>query len=200
MARTREFDVGEAVTRATHLFWHQGYEATSMRELAERLGVGQGSLYAAFGSKDGLYRAALEHYRDTVAAVPAHAAGSGGSDGGGDVRAMVRAVLLDRVRVAAEGGQGCLLVDAAAERLPGDPATGALVRDATAAIREALTRILTAAARRGEIPAGRDPAALAGFLVTFLNGLLISSKVTPDPEALAADIEVALAVLSHPGP
>lgn len=68
MARTREFDTEAAVSRAMELFWTRGYEATSVRDLTGHLGIGQGSLYAAFGDKDGLYRAALEHYRTTLAA------------------------------------------------------------------------------------------------------------------------------------
>ncbi len=68
MARTREFDTEAAVSRAMELFWLRGYEATSVRDLTQHLGIGQGSLYAAFGGKDGLYRAALEHYRTTLAA------------------------------------------------------------------------------------------------------------------------------------
>ncbi len=56
MARTREFDTEGAVSRAMELFWTRGYEATSVRDLTRHLGIGQGSLYAAFGDKDGLYR------------------------------------------------------------------------------------------------------------------------------------------------
>ncbi len=109
---------------------------------------------------------------------------------------MLRAMLLERVRIASGGGgRGCLLVNAAAERLPGDAATGRFVRDAMAASTAALTGLLAAAAARGEISTAREPAALAGFLVTFLNGLLVSGKVTPDERVLAGHVEVALAVL-----
>ncbi|HWS36154.1 MAG TPA: helix-turn-helix domain-containing protein [Actinoplanes sp.] len=191
MARSREFDTGQAVEQAMELFWERGYEATSVRHLTERLGVGQGSLYAAFGSKDGLYRAALERYRDGMAATaPAELTA------GGDVRTVLRAMLLERVRIAAGGGgRGCLLVNAAAERLPGDAATGRFVRDAMTASAGALTDLLTAAAGRGEIGTRHDPAELAGFLVTFLNGLLITGKVVPDERVLAGHLEIALSIL-----
>lgn len=69
MARTRGFDTEVAVSRAMELFWMRGYEATSLRDLTQHLGIGQGSLYAAFGDKQGLYRAALEHYRANPVAV-----------------------------------------------------------------------------------------------------------------------------------
>lgn len=191
MARLREFDTERAVQQAMDLFWERGFEATSVRHLTERLGVGQGSLYAAFGSKEGLYRAALERYRDDMAATALAELGAGG-----DVRVVLRAMLLERVRIAAGGGgRGCLFVNAAAERLPGDAATGRFVRDAMAASTAALTDLLTAAVARGEISGVREPAALAGFLVTFLNGLLISSKVIPDERVLAGHLDVALSIL-----
>ncbi|MFI7003044.1 TetR family transcriptional regulator C-terminal domain-containing protein [Nocardia sp. NPDC050175] len=52
------------------------------------------------------------------------------------------------------------------------------------ASRDALTEVLRVAIARGEIAAQHDPHTLAAFLVTFLNGLLVSSKITPDVHAL----------------
>lgn len=191
MARTREFDTEAAVSRAMELFWTRGYEATSLRDLTSRLGIGQGSLYAAFGDKDGLYRAALEHYRTTLAAVALHDLAEGK-----DARSAIRAMLVERVRIAVgNGGQGCLAVNAACERLPEDPSIRRVIRDMQDASRRALTEVLSAAAERGEVAARHDPGTLAAFLVTFLNGLLVSSKITPDARALEPLVEVALTAL-----
>ncbi|MGI5158557.1 TetR/AcrR family transcriptional regulator [Microbispora sp. CA-102843] len=191
MARTREFDTEAAVSRAMELFWTRGYEATSVRDLAQHLGIGQGSLYAAFGDKDGLYRAALEHYRTTLAA-----AALCSLEEGADARAAIRTLLTERIRIAVRsGGQGCLAVNAVCERLPQDAATRRTVRDMQDASREALTEVLRAAMERGEIAARHDPHTVAAFLVTFLNGLLVSSKVTPDASALEPLVEVALTAL-----
>src|SRR3954468_1963795 len=62
MARPREFDTDQAVDRAMDLFWSRGYAATSLQDLTAVLGIGSGSLYAAFGSKEQLYARALERY------------------------------------------------------------------------------------------------------------------------------------------
>ncbi|MDF3288190.1 TetR/AcrR family transcriptional regulator [Streptomyces silvisoli] len=191
MARTREFDTEAAVSRTMELFWVRGYEATSVRDLTRHLGIGQGSLYAAFGDKDGLYRAALEHYRTTFAAAALRSL-----DEGSDARSAIRAMLIERVRIAVElGGRGCLLVNAACERVPEDAATHRTVRDALGASQDALAEVLRVAADRGEISTRHDAHTLAAFLVTFLNGLLVSSKITPDPRALEPLVEVALATL-----
>ncbi|MFF5007272.1 TetR/AcrR family transcriptional regulator [Streptomyces phaeochromogenes] len=191
MARTREFDTEAAVSRAMELFWTRGYEATSVRDLTGHLGIGQGSLYAAFGDKDGLYRAALEHYRTTLAAAALRSL-----DEGADARSAIRTMLVERVRIAVEhDGRGCLLVNSVCERLPGDPATRRTVRDVQDASQRALADVLRVAAERGEISATTDPQTLAAFLVTFLNGLLVSSKITPDVRAMEPLVEVALAAL-----
>src|SRR4051795_7395003 len=71
MARTREFDTDTAVRQSMELFWRRGYEATSIQDLVEATGLGRGSLYAAFGSKDGLYEAALVGYAEQAAAANA---------------------------------------------------------------------------------------------------------------------------------
>ena len=55
MARPREFDEGEALDAAMDCFWRDGYEATSVRDLAARMGITGASLYNAFGDKRSLF-------------------------------------------------------------------------------------------------------------------------------------------------
>ena len=63
--RPREFDRVTALAKATRLFWTKGYEATSIADLTDEMGIGTKSLYAAFGSKDELYAEALKYYYTT---------------------------------------------------------------------------------------------------------------------------------------
>jgi len=62
MARPREFDETAVLEAAVQCFWARGYEATSVRDLAESMGITSASLYNAFGDKRSLYRRALDHY------------------------------------------------------------------------------------------------------------------------------------------
>ncbi|MFJ3080438.1 TetR/AcrR family transcriptional regulator [Streptomyces halstedii] len=60
--RPRVFDMEAALEAAMLLFWEQGYEATSLAQLREATGLSSASLYGAFGSKEGLFEKAVEHY------------------------------------------------------------------------------------------------------------------------------------------
>jgi len=60
--RPRSFDKDAALARAMEVFWLKGYEGTSMAELTAAMGIASPSLYAAFGSKEELFRQALDYY------------------------------------------------------------------------------------------------------------------------------------------
>ncbi|AMJ61966.1 TetR/AcrR family transcriptional regulator [Bosea sp. PAMC 26642] len=60
--RPRRFDPDEAVATAQHLFHARGYDAVSVADLTQALGINPPSFYAAFGSKAGLYARILARY------------------------------------------------------------------------------------------------------------------------------------------
>lgn len=62
LARHKEFDQEIVINKAIALFRLKAYEATSIEDLVQHLGIGRGSLYDVFGSKHQLYLLALEHY------------------------------------------------------------------------------------------------------------------------------------------
>jgi TetR/AcrR family transcriptional repressor of nem operon len=192
MARTREFDTAAVVERAMHLFWARGYAATSIEALSTELGLGRQSLYGAFGSKEGLYQAALVHYRATMASEMLATLQEPG-----DIRDAVRAMFAGRLSLATANPErlGCLMVNATAERVPGDPETTRVAGDLMVEGRRALTDALSAAVAAGQISPRRSPEAIARFLMTLMNGLLISAKLEPDRDALATVVELALEVL-----
>jgi AcrR family transcriptional regulator len=68
MGRPREFNVGAALASAQDLFWSCGFSGSSLSDLERVTGVSRPSLYGAFGSKEELFAAALNHYIDTFIA------------------------------------------------------------------------------------------------------------------------------------
>src|SRR6202007_2111067 len=62
VGRPREFDTDKALDEAMEVFWRHGYEGATIAELTGAMGINPPSLYAAFGSKEGLLKAALDRY------------------------------------------------------------------------------------------------------------------------------------------
>lgn len=62
MSRTTLYNRQEALDRAIHLFWQKGFHATSLKDIEQALDMRPGSIYTAFGNKDGLFQEALDHY------------------------------------------------------------------------------------------------------------------------------------------
>lgn len=121
MARPRDFDLDAAIDTATALFWRRGYAATSVRELCESMQLLPGSFYAAFGSKEGCFRAALTRYLETqgLPRVPSEEA----------IRRWLEVIVAPKRR-----GLGCLLVNSAVELTSLDEESSAFVRSRLAAM------------------------------------------------------------------
>jgi TetR/AcrR family transcriptional repressor of nem operon len=192
MARVKEFDPDAVLQRALELFWQRGYEATSMADLVEHLGIGRASIYATFGSKRDLYLRALERYLESQRPNPIEELSQPGP-----VLPAVRALVR---RYAAESandreGRGCMVVNAAVERVPEDRQVTRRVQASWDAIEVALTSALTRAQAQGELDASKDPRALARMLLVLLQGMRVVGKGDPPPGRLEDAAEQALALL-----
>jgi AcrR family transcriptional regulator len=64
--RPRNFDEGEALDRATKVFWAKGFDGATIDDLVASMGVCRPSLYATFGDKETLFMRCIEHYGETV--------------------------------------------------------------------------------------------------------------------------------------
>jgi TetR/AcrR family transcriptional repressor of nem operon len=112
LARPREFDLDDAVRDAMHVFWDSGYKGASLPELSGGTGQSMGSLYKAFGDKQGLLLAALDMYM--TSGLKATADLLSGSD---TAKEAVRASLLCHAALSSgdAGRCGCLVVFMATE-------------------------------------------------------------------------------------
>ncbi len=75
MGRPKEFDEAEVLERAVELFWARGYQATSVQDIVDHVGVNRQSLYNEFGGKDALFLAALRRYMERYQAALARYVG-----------------------------------------------------------------------------------------------------------------------------
>ncbi|MGW2744872.1 TetR/AcrR family transcriptional regulator [Streptomyces sp. NPDC001450] len=193
MARTKEFDPDAALQSALELFWRRGYEATSMNDLVEHLGIGRASLYATFGNKHELYLKAFDRYEQAGLARIVHELSQPGP-----ALPAVRAVVRRYADEAAHGElrrSGCLVTNTAAELAPHDPAAARRVERNWDHLETVLRTALVRARAQGELPSDRDPLALSRTLLVLMQGLRVVGKASSDPARVRDAAEQALTLL-----
>lgn len=169
--RPRSFAVDAITERALGVFWERGYEATSLEALVVATGINVSSLYAAFGSKRGLFRAAMERYEHHVgSALEALAAGTSGLD---DVLRFVEWV---RAGISSDAQPpGCLIVNTMVEFATEDAEIGEVTQRYRRRVRRSLQAALTRAERSGEIEQ-RTGAARAVLVQAAMFGALATAR------------------------
>lgn len=191
MARTKTFDETTALDRAMALFWEQGYEATSVRDLAGRAGIGLSSLYNAFGDKRDIYDAALDRYRalerEQFAAI---------LNASESIRPTLAGLFAELIEMLMSGGgRGSFTLNAAIELGGRDAAITARLRAHFDDIVGLLAARLERAQAEGEVPATQSPVELARYLAFGLYSLATMVKIYPDRARLEELAAMTLAVL-----
>ncbi|MGK5058960.1 TetR/AcrR family transcriptional regulator [Janthinobacterium sp. LB2P49] len=176
MGRPRTFDRQAAVEQAMFLFWQQGYESTSLSQLKASLGGGISapSFYAAFGSKEALFREAAQCYLDTYARVTECL-----WDDGLAPRAAVELALRQSAAMQSDAGHppgcmvalGCMSAPTAEHAAVAAPLTQSRART-----RAGFVRCVERGMVSGELSAQMDGQALAAVFDSFLSGVAIQAR------------------------
>ncbi|QND83008.1 AcrR family transcriptional regulator [Chromobacterium vaccinii] len=190
--RPREFDRDQALEKAMRAFWARGYEGTSMANLVDALGIASARIYAAFGSKEALFREAVALYESGQGGFAERAMLQEKT-----VRAAIERMFVDAIETYTQTGQpqGCLVVSAAASgALESDPVIAWLAshrRQRT----QSIIDLLAGALQRGELKPDTDVAALGDFYAVLLHGVSIQARDGVGAERLRAMLVPAMAVL-----
>lgn len=165
MARTRSFDEEQVLSRAMHAFRRHGYARISIRQLEEATGLTSGSLYNAFGDKDGLYRAALAYYVDNfvVGRIKAHAGPKATLDD-------LEELFLTLFRPPMTDGFGCLVSNSAMEF----GSTGSVADEGVTRALDLVDSSIRAVLEREIGPEAAGPA--AGRLALIYQGILLMAR------------------------
>lgn len=185
--RPRAFDRDVVLDAAMQVFWAAGYEAASIPMLTEAMGISAQSLYAAFGSKEALYREALERYRVTIGGFAARAL-----EEEADALAAVERLLRDAATTFArsDGTPGCMIAT---------PSTGAAETELTMLGRElradSIARVEQRLARgiaEGQVRADVDCPAWGRYVGTVVQGMSVQARDGVSMEALLTTAEIAV--------
>ncbi|MPZ40226.1 MAG: TetR family transcriptional regulator [Rhizobiales bacterium] len=192
MPRPREFDETAALDAAIVCFWQRGYEATSVRDLADSMGISGPSLYNSFGNKHDLFAQALERYLDRgmrarvarlESTLPPKQA----------IRRFFEEII-DR-SISDRERRGCLLINSALEVAPHDPELGRMIADRLGEIETFFRRSIKAAQADGSVPRERNAKDAARLLLGVLLGLRVLARAKPERALLEGVARPALALL-----
>jgi len=192
MARPAEFDRNQVLDKAMQAFWDHGYCATSMADLVETTALKPGSIYAAFKSKEGLFLAALDHYGQCSLAAIKQTIEEADTPMAG-IRAFF-AQLSDSIEPP-HAKRSCFLVNTTLEVARDNPAVHERVSHHLNAIEALFRRVLEDAQQRGELPAAKDPRALAAFLMASIAGLRVIAAADSAPERARSVVSQVVALL-----
>ncbi len=192
MARQKEFNKDQVLERAMRLFWRKGYEATSVNDLVNHMGINRGSIYDTFGDKQSLYYAALEHYQQTAGSVAMAPIAESASP-----LMAIRQVFANLVdeAVCDQLRGGCFAVNAAVELAAHDSKIAEHSKGAICGMTVGFQSALARAIEMGELPTDTDTLALARFLVNGVLGIRTLTKMDPDRRMLNDIVKTTLSVL-----
>lgn len=192
MARTKDFDENEVLGKAINIFWHKGYNGTSMQDLVDGLGISRSSLYDTYGDKHTLFIKALERYQH---------------DGSAKVCAIINSgapaketlkTLLEWITGELLGDQkqkGCFMVNAEVEVAPHDEEVSRMVCQNDQQVEDAFYKIIKNGQENGEIVNRQDARALARFTFNTVKGIRVTAKSTCDKAVFDDIIGLAIAAL-----
>lgn len=195
MPRPKEFNPDEALEKAMQVFWHKGYEATSMEDLLTAMNLNRGSLYATFGDKRELFLKAMDLYctsggvgsRISILSQP------------GPAIPLIRQFVESMLEFALSDPQrrGCLIANTAMELAPHQHDIAKKVSGRLQHLEDAFFTLLTRAKREGELGKSKDPRALARVLVTMMQGTIVMIKAGTPADAVTQTAKAALSILEY---
>lgn len=182
----KQFDTDIALERAMETFWVDGYEATSMQALLDRMRINRGSFYDTFSSKRGIFLEALKRYdaRERAAAMQAAKEGRAPKETIGEIFAA-----------AAGSRRGCLLVNSALELAPRDADVAAVVQRAFAETEKFFHTMIEEGQATREINSDLDPEETARELLGLLLGLRVLTRAAAPESVVASLAQRATALL-----
>ncbi len=174
-------------------FWADGYASTSVRDLGDAMGLGQASVYNAFGDKRTLFTQCLDRYLDAnmrsrIARVESTL----------PPRQAIEAFLSEIVERSMESRLGCLLANAALEVAPHDTDIADVVAERMAELESFFRRCVIAGRKDGSISPDADPADAAQLFLTTVMGLRVLARGYPKRAVLEGAVRQALSVLGKP--
>ena len=190
MARPVEFDRETVLDAALLAFWKSGYAACSLQMLVDATGLSRQSIYNTFGDKDGLFLAALDHYRAKVS-IQCETIEASDAD-----QNTLRDFIFNSISVQQNLGPGaCFIVITAFSPQACDAKIKPALDAGAQRVRSALKTFIRNAALRGEFNPQLSPESGAAHLYAVMNGLSALAQTGGSKEHMETALDLSLQTL-----
>ncbi|TFF40736.1 TetR/AcrR family transcriptional regulator [Mucilaginibacter psychrotolerans] len=192
MARTKDFDESEVLKKAVDIFWLKGYNATSMQDLVDGLGISRSSLYDTYGDKHTLFIKALAAYQCTNSGMFVDIINADES-----TKNIIRNLLsfvVDNL-LNDKFHKGCFMVNAEVEVALHDKEVSDMIQKNDQQLEETFYLVIKKGQENGEIGSRQDARAIARFMFNTIKGIQVIAKSTCDRAVFEDIINTAVMVL-----
>ncbi|WP_256078296.1 TetR/AcrR family transcriptional regulator [Massilia sp. YIM B04103] len=192
--RPREFDRDNALKQARDVFWTHGYEGTALSDLVEALGIASARIYAAFGSKEALFREAVELYEAEEGSFAQRAL----AKEDGSAREAIERMLTDAAELYTRRGKpkGCMVVSAATNYSSSNESVMTWLAEHRQQRTASIAERIRQAVAGGELRTDTNAEALGDFYAALLHGLSVQARDGVPRSRLLALIPPAMSVLA----
>jgi len=186
MAKTAKFDRQDVVDKATNLYWEKGFHATSMRNLQDVIDMRPGSIYAAFGSKEGLFKETLARYTE-LGILNLNRLRSETDSPIEALEDFVKRAVVESKQSAPNGM--CMLAKTVAELTDEHAELLEEAKKSLKIMEGEFAKLIAEAQELGEISKEREPTQLARHVQVQIAGLRTYAKTCDDTELLNSMVE-----------
>lgn len=191
MARTLAFDRDEARNAAMHLFWRQGYSATSMQQLLDVMDISRSSLYSTFGDKEHLFIEALEDFAERNYKIIEQAYLED------NPLEAVRRFFIDSINNSTNSrlARGCMMINSIIELADVEPKLCERATELLAEVEHKFKNCFARAQALGQLDDAFSPEYLAKMVMTINQGLRVSSRKNTPKEELIKVVDTSMQLL-----
>ncbi|MCU0439903.1 MAG: TetR/AcrR family transcriptional regulator [Raineya sp.] len=191
MPRNKEFNQDEVLDKAIQLFWEKGYNACSMQDVVDGLGLSRSSIYDTFTDKKNLFLQSLKKYQEDYTSIVINMLNNSS-----DIRKTLEDIFDNIVQDVEKCLlKGCFMTNSTIELAHTDEEISQIINGNKQQIELALEKALQKGQDSGQISQKNNPKVLSKYLYSNLAGLRVIAKNKPHPDEIREVINVIMQAL-----